>query len=728
MSSQEFFTRIQLKRDTEDNWLVNNPVLLKGEMAIVDSPDFDGQRFKIGDGNSTYSELPFADDNLYTNVEDLWDRLQGMDEKYLEKLASDEMQNIGWTQDGLAISWDDPQFEYGMRLYGDDEASNLSAVNSIGITNYRFIARGTAEYNVATEEEVAEQLKGKVDKVAGKGLSTNDFTNGWKEKLDGIDYSATSRECKLNWGANHIAGRTSPVDAAFIAESSANRLAFFPPRNIDIEYSRDGGATWLDYEATDRQKTELVSGLQTYIYLGKWVQGETATPDWKLRITLNNTIYPDWDLYSMIRKTAIFLSTAGATGCTVTVEGVTIGSPDTFVTLYDRVPVDGWSGWNIIQMGNKAFGGYQTSSANYKTFRFTFGITGITSGYSSALCVQKMQMFGETLHAQTTSPMAENGHIYTYDYQKVVYFPNTVSAPYFYGTAEKAVLDTQGNYIISTYLKKSDAENIYATKEEIGAKLDANSNIYITQDTADWSYSGGISPYSIEVGKMGSSGYLYNNAMLTSEKLIISDRNDGDSISDTLTIDKTGITKTYQSLGEDIDISVCLSFPDKSGTIATTNDIGAKLDSKSHISSSVGAKWNDFGLEVHDDGFGMTFWPNTDEVFMLVGYVDDGDYTEYLFPYDRDGGTFIMVPMPMAADEGKISLVVLHIGGEERRGENTDPILNVACPGADLMIVVNGGNFDGYFSKSSETNNVPLYLYSGLANLVAPLTHIYTAK
>lgn len=81
-----------------------------------------------------------------------------------------------------------------------------------------------------------------------------------------------------------------------------------------------------------------------------------------------------------------------------------------------------------------------------------------------------------------------------------------------------------------------------------------------------------------------------------------------------------------------------------------------------------------------------------------------------------------------AADEGKISLVVLHIGGEERRGENTDPILNVACPGADLMIVVNGGNFDGYFSKSSETNNVPLYLYSGLANLVAPLTHIYTAK
>ena len=81
-----------------------------------------------------------------------------------------------------------------------------------------------------------------------------------------------------------------------------------------------------------------------------------------------------------------------------------------------------------------------------------------------------------------------------------------------------------------------------------------------------------------------------------------------------------------------------------------------------------------------------------------------------------------------AAAEGKISLVVLHIGGQGRRGENTDPILDVACPGADLLIVIEGGNADGYFTTSSKENNVPLYLYSGLGKLVDPFTVLYTAK
>ena len=31
-----------------------------------------------------------------------------------------------------------------------------------------------------------EELKKKVDKASGKGLSTNDFTNEYKEKLDGL--------------------------------------------------------------------------------------------------------------------------------------------------------------------------------------------------------------------------------------------------------------------------------------------------------------------------------------------------------------------------------------------------------------------------------------------------------------------------------------------------------------------------------------------------------------
>lgn len=35
-------------------------------------------------------------------------------------------------------------------------------------------------------EHIIVKLGGKVDKIAGKGLSTNDFTNEYKDKLDNI--------------------------------------------------------------------------------------------------------------------------------------------------------------------------------------------------------------------------------------------------------------------------------------------------------------------------------------------------------------------------------------------------------------------------------------------------------------------------------------------------------------------------------------------------------------
>lgn len=41
-----------------------------------------------------------------------------------------------------------------------------------------------------TREELADDLKGKVDAEAGKGLSSNDFSSDEKEKLEGIEAGA----------------------------------------------------------------------------------------------------------------------------------------------------------------------------------------------------------------------------------------------------------------------------------------------------------------------------------------------------------------------------------------------------------------------------------------------------------------------------------------------------------------------------------------------------------
>lgn len=55
----EINTRIALKRDTEANWTSNNPIPLNGEVILVDVED--KVRFKVGDGEKTYNQLPFSD-------------------------------------------------------------------------------------------------------------------------------------------------------------------------------------------------------------------------------------------------------------------------------------------------------------------------------------------------------------------------------------------------------------------------------------------------------------------------------------------------------------------------------------------------------------------------------------------------------------------------------------------------------------------------------------------
>ena len=61
MANKTFSTRIKNKRDTSANWTSKDPVLLNGEIIIVDTASGE-TRFKIGDGTKKYSQLPFQDE------------------------------------------------------------------------------------------------------------------------------------------------------------------------------------------------------------------------------------------------------------------------------------------------------------------------------------------------------------------------------------------------------------------------------------------------------------------------------------------------------------------------------------------------------------------------------------------------------------------------------------------------------------------------------------------
>ena len=65
MANNNLNVRIQQKIDTESNWNTNNPILLKGEIAI--SSDKNGM-FKVGDGTNKWSSLNYNKVN-WSNVE-----------------------------------------------------------------------------------------------------------------------------------------------------------------------------------------------------------------------------------------------------------------------------------------------------------------------------------------------------------------------------------------------------------------------------------------------------------------------------------------------------------------------------------------------------------------------------------------------------------------------------------------------------------------------------------
>lgn len=67
MATKQFNSRIQWKKDTSSNWTANNPVLLNGEIAIVVTNSGE-TRFKIGDGTSSYTALPFQDEVVRTLI------------------------------------------------------------------------------------------------------------------------------------------------------------------------------------------------------------------------------------------------------------------------------------------------------------------------------------------------------------------------------------------------------------------------------------------------------------------------------------------------------------------------------------------------------------------------------------------------------------------------------------------------------------------------------------
>ena len=218
----------------------------------------------------------------------------------------------------------------------------------------------------------------------------------------------------------YIAGDVTAVDMAVSNLHSANRLAFGKPEGITIEYSRDGGSTWVNYGATDDQKVKLVSGIGNTFVVGG--TSANVTTNYQLRITLNAY---KMHVYTRAKKLLVNISTSGANNCRMKVEYALLGSQTTFVNI-NTYAITGWSGWNSIPI-DFPLGGGSNQTNNRAVLRLTFTIGSLNHSYSNALSVSDIAIYGSTYWTYN-SEMAKTGHLYQYDSSQNATFPKNVKA------------------------------------------------------------------------------------------------------------------------------------------------------------------------------------------------------------------------------------------------------------------------------------------------------------
>ena len=235
------------------------------------------------------------------------------------------------------------------------------------------------------------------------------------------------------YGGNvNYSGYAGPIESAHIDVLRANRLAFLPASGIKVEYSVDGGATWIDYGATDDQKASLFAmrmGSAASFYTGKHTKADECTIKDQLRITVTPV-----DRYASVNMLYLWVSVAG-TSATVNISRSTIGAKETFTDVRTDVPISGWSGPNEIRFSGGTFGGGSTQTSNAYAYRFTFKNKADGKG---SVRVMDIRMYGPSAWGVPNN-MMEKDHIYNWDANQNVHFPAQVTATRFNGSSTGVV-------------------------------------------------------------------------------------------------------------------------------------------------------------------------------------------------------------------------------------------------------------------------------------------------
>lgn len=119
---------------------------------------------------------------------------------------------------------------------------------------------------------ITNQLANKVDKVSGKGLSTNDFTDTYKSKLDGIEAGANKYTHPTGDGNLHVPATGTSNNGKFLkAGSSAGSVSWASITISDVsnlQSTLNSKANSSNVYTKSEVDNKIANAMQQSVYVG----------------------------------------------------------------------------------------------------------------------------------------------------------------------------------------------------------------------------------------------------------------------------------------------------------------------------------------------------------------------------------------------------------------------------------------------------------------------------